>query len=199
MSVISKPERLYRHIGRSRPGEFGFSMSAGDGMRVPSRPGQGQTPSRQAALADLCQRLVMEAYAPAAVLINRKYECLYSLGPTDRYLRVAPGHPTHDLLAMAREDMRTKLRSAIQRASQENVRIVVAGGQIEPRRRRGSFSIAVQPVMNEGEELLLICFIDEPKHEQKRGRAVRRRDVPRVAELEQELEATRSGASGCHP
>ena len=64
----------------------------------------------------------METYAPAAVLINRKHECLYSLGPTDRYLRVAPGHPTHDLLAMAREGMRTKLRSAIQQASQENAR-----------------------------------------------------------------------------
>ena len=45
----------------------------------------------------------METYAPAAVLINRKHECLYSLGPTDRYLRVAPGQPTHDLLAMARQ------------------------------------------------------------------------------------------------
>ena len=87
-------------------------------------------PSRQAALADLCRRLVMETYAPAAVLINRKHECLYFLGPTDRYLRVAPGHPTHDLLAMAREDMRTKLRSAIQRARQENTRIVVAGGRM---------------------------------------------------------------------
>ena len=50
--VISKPERLYRHIGRSRPGELGFSMSAGDGVRVPARPGQGQPPSRQVALAD---------------------------------------------------------------------------------------------------------------------------------------------------
>ena len=71
----------------------------------------------------------METYAPAAVLINRKHECLYSLGPTDRYLRVAPGHPTHDLLAMARQGMRTKLRSAIQQASQENARVVVAGGR----------------------------------------------------------------------
>ena len=58
----------------------------------------------------------MEAYAPAAVLINRKHECLYYLGPTDRYLRVASGHPTHDLLATVRPDMRSKLRSAIQRA-----------------------------------------------------------------------------------
>ena len=165
--VISKPERLYRHIGRSRPGELGFSLSGGDGVRVPARPAQGQAPSHQAALAELCRRLVMETYAPAAVLINRKHECLYSLGPTDRYLRVAPGHPTHDLLAMARQGMRTKLRSAIQRASQENARIVVAGGRTNHDGNPGSFSIAVQPVLSEGEELLLICFVDEPKQEQQ--------------------------------
>ena len=171
-------------------------MSGGDGVRVPARPAQGQLPSHQAALADLCRRLVMETYAPAAVLINRKHECLYSLGPTDRYLRVAPGHPTHDLLAMARQGMRTKLRSAIQRASQENARIVVPGGRTSHGGNPGSFSIAVQPVLSEGEELLLICFIDEPKQERRRGRATAPGDVPRVAELEQELEATRTELQG---
>ena len=136
--VISKPERLYRHIGRSRPGELGFSLSAGDGVRVPARAGQDPAPSRQTALAELCRRLVIETYAPAAVLINRKHECLYSLGPTDRYLRVPPGHPTHDLLAMARPDIRTKLRSAIQQATQENLRIVVAGGRASQARARST-------------------------------------------------------------
>ena len=138
----------------------------------------------------------METYAPAAVLINRKHECLYSLGPTDRYLRVAPGHPTHDLLAMVRQDMRTKLRSAIQMASQENARIVVPGGRTNHDGNPGSFSIAVQPVLSEGEELLLICFVDEPKQEQKRGRPIAPQDTSRVAELEQELEATRTELQG---
>ena len=87
----------------------------------------------------------METYAPAAVLINRKYECLYYLGPTDRYLKVAPGRPMHDLLAMAREGMRTKLRSAIQRAIQENARVVVPGGRIGGNDDAQPFSIAVQP------------------------------------------------------
>ena len=115
--VISKPARLFRHVGRARPGDFSFSI--GGGVRSPPMAGQGQRPSRQAALADLCRRLVIENYAPAAVLINRKFECLYSLGPTDRYLRVAPGHPTQDLLAMARPNIRTKLRSAIQQSGQD--------------------------------------------------------------------------------
>jgi two-component system, chemotaxis family, CheB/CheR fusion protein len=138
----------------------------------------------------------METYAPAAVLINRKHECLYSLGPTDRYLRVAPGHPTHDLLAMVRQDTRTKLRSAIQMASRENAQIVVPGGRTNHGGNSGSFSIAVRPILSEGEALLLICFIDDPKQEQKRGRQVLPQDTSRVVELEQELEATRTELQG---
>ena len=190
--VIAKSEQLYRHIGRSRLGEPSFLRSSGDIMRAPTRPGQGQAPLRQSALAELCRRLVIEAYAPAAVLINRKHECLYFLGPTDRYLSVAPGHPTQDLLSMAREGLRTKLRSAIQRACQGNAPVVIAGGQISRNGNVLSFSIAVQPVMNEGEELLLICFVDEPKHGRRRGHPTTPADVAQVAALQQELEATRT-------
>ncbi len=186
---ISKPERIYRHIGRSRPGELGFPLSAGDGWRAPARAGQDAAPSRQTALAELCRRLVMESYAPAAVLINSKHECLYYLGPTDRYLRVPPGHPTRDLLAMARPDVRIRLRSAIQQATRENLRIVVDGSRAS--QVASGFSIAVHPVLSEGETLLLVCFIDQPMHDQKRGRPATPRDASRVAELEQELEATR--------
>jgi two-component system, chemotaxis family, CheB/CheR fusion protein len=189
--VVSKSERLYRRNGRGKSAELRFSMSSGDDMRVPARPGQTQAPSRQAALADLCQRLVMESYAPAAILINRKYECLYFLGPTDTYLKVAPGYPMHDLIAMARDGVRTKLRSAIHQTSQENTRIVVDGGQITRNNEQFSFSIAVQPVLSQGEEFLLICFIDGPKLEQKPDSVTAPEDVSRVAELERELEATR--------
>lgn len=84
-------------------------MSVGTGARLPTRREKGQTYPNQDALGDLCRRLVTETYTPAAVLINRKHECLYSLGPTDRYLSVAPGYPTHDLLAVTRESIRTKL------------------------------------------------------------------------------------------
>ncbi len=98
--VISKPERLYRHIGRSRPGDVGFQLGHGEAPRGAARNGPGQT-AHQNRLAELVQRLVIEAHSPAAVLINRKHEVLFSSGPTERYLRVAPGHPSHDVLAMA--------------------------------------------------------------------------------------------------
>ncbi len=193
---ISKPERLYRRIGHSRTRGFGFSPSTGDPVRVPVRPGQGQATSRQTALAELCRRLVTEAFAPAAVLINRNYECLYSLGPTDRYLRVAAGYATHDLLAMARHDMRTKLHSAVEQAARDNVRIIVGGGRIKQNGYTVPFSIDVQPVRRADEELLLICFVDEPRQEPKRSGANKPQDVSRIASLEHELEATKTELQG---
>ncbi|WP_020177337.1 chemotaxis protein CheB [Methyloferula stellata] len=194
--VISRPERLYRHIGRLRPGELGFIMSPGDGTRMPTRPGQGPAPTRQAVLADLCRQLVLETYAPAAVLINSKHECLYFLGPTDRYLRLPPGTPTYDLLAMTSNGLRTKLRSAIQQANQKKARVVSSGGKADHDGDLRSFSIAVQPVLSGDEELLLICFIDEPKQDRSRGGPSPPEDMPRIATLEQELEATRIELQG---
>ncbi|CAA6604304.1 Chemotaxis protein CheB [Rhodospirillaceae bacterium LM-1] len=187
--VISKADRLYRHVGLSRIG--GFRPALESNVRVPIRPGQGLAPSRQAYLGDLCRRMVMENYAPAAVLTNLKHECLYSLGPTDRYLRVAPGHPTNDLLAMVRHGMSAKLASAMIRANLEKTRIAVDGGQISNNGDTVSFSIAVQPVPNEGEELLLICFIDQPKTVAKRAGPSAPGASSRVVELEDELQATK--------
>ncbi|MBR0643874.1 response regulator [Roseomonas hellenica] len=191
-AVIAKKERLYRNIGRGRLGEFVFPVSAGDGARVLPRPGPGPTPMRPATLAELCRRLVMEAYAPAAVLIDRHHACLYSLGAADRYLRVAPGHPTHDLLAMAPAALRTKLRSAIQQASQEKARVTLASGRIHHAGTALAFNIDVQPVAHDGEELYLVCFVNAPDQLHTRDRAPPLADLPRIAELEEELEAART-------
>ncbi len=194
--VISKSERLYRHVGRGRAGEFAVLMNGADGMRPLARTGSSQPQPRQTALAELCRRLVIETHAPAAVLINHRRECLYSMGPTDRYLRVAPGNPTHDLLAMAREGMRAKLMSAIERAEQENARVVVAGGHTRDKGGATSFNIDAQPVRVDGETLLLVCFVDEPPRQPRPTGAAGPGDASRVAELEQELETTRAELRG---
>jgi two-component system CheB/CheR fusion protein len=92
--AAAKTERIYRRVGRSpaakpvppprmnlaRPGEERRT-------RTPALPA---APVRSAALAELGRRLVMEAYAPASLLIDAANAVLFSLGPTDRYLRLPP-------------------------------------------------------------------------------------------------------------
>lgn len=194
--VISKPARLYRHIGSRRPGELGDLMRAGDSLRSLTRTGRGLPPTGGAALAELCRSLVIEARAPAALLINPARECLYSLGPIDRYLRMAPGHPTQDILAMARPGVRTKLKSAIERAGVETNRVIVGDVATQRDGHPLSFSISAERVPDHRDGLLLICFIDDLPASHAPGRRVSHDDLPRIAQLERELEITKAELSG---
>ncbi len=189
---IDKLQRIYRHIGRIRPGEVEFPIGVGaDGARTawscfPPRPNP-----RGSDLGDLMRGLLLETYAPASVLINRKHETLYTLGPTDRYVWVPPGEPSRDLLVIARDGLRTKLRSAIQQADQDQKRVTITGAACNRDGESVMVSIDVQPVRNDGEALLLISFLDEPE-----SRPTPLADVPsdplRVADLERELDSTRA-------
>ena len=118
---ISKKQRIFRHLGRSRPGEVVFPDRArpkagGRCTRcLTRRLGQPRRASRP---ADLARQALLDAYAPASVLINARHEGLYYFGPIDRYLKVAAGEASRDLFAMARDGLRTKLRAAIRQAGQ---------------------------------------------------------------------------------
>src|SRR5438105_6694966 len=189
---ISKKQRIYRQIGRSRPGEVDFPIGPGGNART-LWPGRTRLAAAQGLSArDLTQRLLLETYAPASVLINRKHECLYFSGPADRYLRVAAGEPSRDLLAMAREGLRNKLRAAILQASRGHALAIVTGAQASYGGSAVAVRIEVHPVQSEGEELLLlVSFFDEPAHEPRPGRPVEPPgDLSRIADLERELDAT---------
>ncbi len=97
---------------------------------------------------------------------------------------------------MAREGVRTKLRSAIQRAVQENARVIVGSGRVNHNGSTVAFSIDAQPVPGDGEELLLVCFVETPGKVSNTGAAGAPRDAPQIGELEHELEATRTELQG---
>ena len=196
--VISKPARLYRHIGISRPGDVDFAKGASKSAHVQTNTHGVVPPSRQVVLAEFCQRHALESHAPATLLINRNHECLYSLGPIERYMRMAPGHATLDVLAMVREDYRTQLRSAILRSMQGNAPIIVSGGRTTHGAKSVAFNIEVHPAENDGEVLSLIYFVDQPEQSlslsasPSDGQAL----AERVLELERELQTTKVELQG---
>ncbi len=196
--AISKSNRIYRHVGHSRPGELMFSLSASDGAKTPQRSSNQPASRALSTLADICCAKVLDIYAPAAVVINQKNECLFSMGRIANYLAVAPGYPTSDLLAMTPHALHTKLRSAIQRCGQQKLCIVAAGGEID--NGQGSirrFSIRVEPIEYQGQDLFLICFVDDAAIETVKQTGPNGSvDLGRISELEIELEATRVELNG---
>jgi len=166
-------------------------MAADKNESAIARPEQTTaSPARPSSLADICHRAVLNSHAPAAVLINRKHQCLYSMGPTDRYLRVAPGYATLDLLAMATPALRTRLRLAIAKASQLQPR--VNGGRVSLNCDGAViwFSIDVQLLATEDDDLLLVCFLEEAAHDGIVPSTGTSNDGTRIAELERDLAAT---------
>src|SRR6185295_19682618 len=89
-----------------------------------------QTAKRCPGFSELSQRALLEAYAPASVLINDRHEGLYYFGSVDRYLKVASGEGTRDILAMARDGLRAKLRSAVQLAEHDHASVTLTGARV---------------------------------------------------------------------
>ncbi|HUW80892.1 MAG TPA: CheR family methyltransferase, partial [Acidocella sp.] len=194
-TAISKVARLYHKTGGGGEGHLPFYSGDREPVRAAAHADTLLPAVRKMDIAETCQKLVLELYGPASVMINRRRECLYTSGQTDQYLRVAPGYPTHDLLALIQPALRTRLKIAIDDASTKKMRVSVPGGRVVRNGQTFRFNIDVQPVPRDSDKLL-VSFIDqakpEPKPEHKAAGTPASANAMRVTELKHELEATRA-------
>jgi two-component system CheB/CheR fusion protein len=188
-AVLSKPARLYRQIGRHRAGDFATRINPDAPGRTPLRP----APPRLAppSLAEFCRRLLLDSHAPAAALVNRARECLYSIGPIDRYLKVAPGAPSQDVLAMARHGVRGPLAAAMALAFETGTTALIPGGTLLRDGLAVAFHVEARPAAFGDETLILVCFLESGAPRRLAASGSVEEDPSRVAELEAALEAAR--------
>ncbi len=190
---ISKKWRLYRRIGPVRRDLVTIPIAALEG-RKPRVADPQWTPHPALDFRALTQKLLAEEFAPASALINKRYEILSVQGPLVNYLEFPPGEITRDLLAMARDGLRTRIRSVCQKAIREGETVVEA----EARVKRGGVYVpcivTARPIFEpkEAEGLVLIVFQDRIE-----ATSATRREAPAAAEssavrqLEEELRTTR--------
>jgi len=93
---------------------------------------------------------------------------------------------------MVRQGLRIKLRSAIEKASRENIRVMIAGNHIRSGSEERLFNVDVHPIRHEGEALLLICFVDHLSPESPPAATITVNADSHHFTLEKELEATRA-------
>ena len=184
---LPRAECCFRHLGTSRPAVPADLFTLPPVVPAP-RPERPPAPlPRQSSLAEICSKAVLAYHAPASVLINRRHECLYSMGRTERYLRIPPGYASLDLLTMAPPRLRSRLRQAIAQAGRAEPHI--DGGRASMVRGDATiwFRIDVQWLDNTADDLLLISFIEQAAPDQQASESPTQ--SARIAELERELEA----------
>jgi len=133
------------------------------GALVPARPDR-VTRAREFDVAERARRALLQSFAPAAVVTNLQGEIQYVHGDTGRFLRLAPGQPTHDVVEMAREglqpDLRAALRLAIDKGTPTVNQVFSLGGDGEPKAM--ALSVHLLPDAHGQHKLLLVTFQDRP-------------------------------------
>ena len=145
----------------------------------------------------LVERAILDAYAPAGVVINDACEILHFVGKTDRYLIPPTGKPSFNILDMAREDLKNKLMVTLHKAVREKKNTICRDVRVG---YNGTFSvvnISVRRLMGEGlpSGFMLVLFEDTPSagapHEKKAQAGNIKKQDGDVQRLEHELESTR--------
>lgn len=158
-----------------------------------ARPDGDHVP--KGSVRDLTERLLLESYIPASVLINADFDVLYSHGHTGKYLEPASGEASLNLLRMAREGLRVELTVAVRKAIARRATVRYDGLHVRTNGDTAVVNLIVQPVTkpDAARGLLMVIFEDvtpaarPPAEEPALGEPAR--EESRVLVLERKLRA----------
>jgi two-component system CheB/CheR fusion protein len=124
------------------------------------KPHEAEDRGREAGPDEQIRHVLLERFAPAAIVINSRMEIVQFRGDTAPYLAPAPGKATLSVLTMARPGFQVPLRASIQRAKQEQVPIRTDRIRILTDDGPREFSLEVVPIPGGGPsaDLYLVVF-----------------------------------------
>jgi len=136
--------------------------AAGPPRSPPAREGGGADGHGHAPFAYGPLHLrMLEAHGPPSLVVNERLEVVHLSGGAGRFLHLGEGEPSHDLIGLARGELRMELRAALYQAFEKGVatsRPVAAG------EGGGAVRLRVHPPMGgEGTgRFALVVLDDEP-------------------------------------
>jgi two-component system, chemotaxis family, CheB/CheR fusion protein len=187
--------RIYQRIGAARFQPLSLQVAHPESRIAPLLPKPAETPAAQA--AQLVNKLIMERFAPAAVLVNSAFQVLHFCGPTDEFLQRPTGAPTQELLLLVRDGLRSRLHAGLLEAQTQDSQVVVAGALMKQGQTIRSVDIMISPAHGSAASAptasLGACFLVVFQC-QEHATVVQDRSPSLSAwehHLEQELQATR--------
>ena len=193
--LYQRTESLLRPEQIAFPTSFSASPSAAPAASPPLKS--------PASLQTLADQLVLQRYAPPAVLANDKGDICYISGRTGKYLEPAAGKANWNLFAMARDGLRYELTDAFQKALRKPETVTLHGLTVGTNGGAQCVDVTVQQLQEPGplHGLVMIVFTEvvAPVTAKAAGRPPKSpARSPRVAELEQELLRVRGEARATH-
>ncbi len=201
---VNKRQKIFaKKLTAARPAvEFPFPLRAREQAEANVLVGQRDEPLfRSVDIYNEADRIILNHYAPAGVLINQEMDILQFRGDTSHYLRPAPGRASLNLQQMAREGLLTDLRSTLTQAQNGRGPVMREGVQLRFEGRLLNVRVRVipLPLPSPLPQHFVILFeeISPPVGGEAGlrpppvGRARREAGRERTDQLAQELEATK--------
>ena len=187
--------KLYRqkeYAGRAEPLDFPPSFLPA----ALSAPQEIMTPKPAPNLQLLADQLLLQHFAPPAVVVNNQGDILYISGRTGKYLEPAAGKANWNIYAMAREGLRYELTNAFQKATRQKGTVTLAGVKVKTNGGEQTLDLTVQalkePSALSGMFMVVFTDVEAPPERKAPGRIpITRTRSARITELERELQEAR--------
>ncbi|MFT5720688.1 MAG: two-component system CheB/CheR fusion protein [Motiliproteus sp.] len=160
-SPISRKWRIFKRQGESPARLAELPRGIPITQRLPFFQ-KSLTASPEQSMTVLMHKQLLDHHTPASVLIDRHGEALRYHGQTSKYLEIPVGEPTKNLIAMARQGLRTRLRAAIHRALAERHEVIYNDARVARNGQYFPCRISVSPIEEKALDasLLLVTFAD---------------------------------------
>ncbi len=197
---VNAKHRLYRRTEsalRTEPVAFPASFSASPSGGTETR----LAPKPPVSIQSLADQLILQSYAPSAVLANETGDILYISGRTGAYLEPAAGKANWNIFAMSREGLRYELADAFQKAIRQKGPVALHGLKVNGREQGVDITVRKldEPGALQGFVMVVFSDADAPAVVQTARRpSPSHRQGTRQTELEQEVLRVRAGARATH-
>jgi two-component system CheB/CheR fusion protein len=187
---INRKHRIFQRLP-SPPGNTPpLLLARGEAARGSHRFPPGMHGNTTNALRRQIETRILQAHAPAYVLVSAQGEALFYSPRTGNYLEFSPGAPSRQLLTNARKELRPGLRRALHEAVSAHARIVLPPVSLAREDGQRRVQISVEPFDDGDTPLYLVLFEDHgpaPRPTEVADPA----SVHTVEQLESELLETR--------
>ncbi|MGH9549157.1 MAG: chemotaxis protein CheB, partial [Terriglobales bacterium] len=194
--TIDKKHRIFQRTqGLPRPNvQFPLSQIA-----RPMRPGRNQAENEDRSLSKELERIILQRYAPACVIVKENGDAVYFSGRTGRYLQQPTGTPDSNVFNMAKEGVRMPIRTALHRAASAN-QPAIQKGSVQNDGSALPVQVTVEPITEiQGAGLYMISFEELTRngsdaHEEGHDTDIRSHQA--IEHLENELRSTEEHLQG---
>src|SRR5579872_5693911 len=190
--LVDKRHRIYQKK-RSAARLITFFASTDYAVRKPELARSVAPPPSALAVDKEVERVLVNRFVPASIVLNDQMEIVQFRGRTGAYLEPAPGHPTFSLSKMAREGLLVDLRAALTKARKTNATVRAERVHVKSNGHMMDVDLEVIPVRGQGssDRFYIVVFEDSPRRGAERELPIRekapRRDRSLVARENERL------------